>query len=83
METLLQDFAAVDELPYVINDYSIKYSVDVSAMDMRHYFPWENQPLSKRLFKGRKFREPAMATRKPLTVNMFAESARAGRRLYD
>ncbi|URQ61366.1 DUF1493 family protein [Pantoea alhagi] len=83
LETLLQDYAPADELPYVISDYSNKYGVDISALDMRNYFPWENLPFTTRVFKGRNFRASVIANRKPLTVKMFAESARAGRWLYD
>ena len=83
LETLLQDYAAADELPYVINDYCNKYGVDISAMDMRNYFPWENLPFSQRFFKGRSFKNMVTAKRKALTVKMFAESAKAGRWLYD
>ena len=83
LETLLQDYAAADELPYVINDYCNKYGVDISSMDMRYYFPWENLPFAQRFFKGRNFKERVTAKRKPLTVKMFAESAKAGCWLYD
>lgn len=82
MDTLLQEYAELDELPWAINDYRDRFGVDISNMDMRYYFPWEYMPFFKRLFSRRGFRDAIIATRKPLTVRMFAESAKAGRWLY-
>ncbi|HBU0309811.1 TPA: DUF1493 family protein, partial [Klebsiella pneumoniae] len=45
------------------------------------YFPWENTPMLTRWFKVK--REDVEKTRKPLTIKMFAESAKAGKWLYD
>ncbi|QKJ86192.1 DUF1493 family protein [Paramixta manurensis] len=83
MDTLLQDYSSGDELPYAVEDYGDKFGVDISKIDMHYYFPWENTPFSKRMFKSRKCRDEIIATRKPLTVRMFAESAKAGHWLYD
>jgi hypothetical protein len=80
LDTPLQDYAEGDELPYAINDYDEKFGVDVSVIDMSIYFPWENLSIWERWFKYKKTN--VMKSRKPLTVRMFAESAKAGRWLY-
>lgn len=81
MDTVLQDYAEPDEFPYAIEKYDEAFGVDVSAINMAHYYPWENLPRLTRWFKAK--REEVEKTRKPLTVKMFAESAKAGRWLYD
>lgn len=81
MDTVLQDYAEPDEFPYAIEKYDQVFGVDVSAIDMKHYYPWENLPRLTRWFKAK--RSDVEQTRKPLTVRMFAESAKAGRWLYD
>ncbi|EHA5008331.1 DUF1493 family protein, partial [Salmonella enterica] len=45
------------------------------------YFSWENTPMLTRWFKVK--RKDVERTRKPLTVKMFAESAEAGKWLFD
>ncbi|HFD3845969.1 TPA: DUF1493 family protein [Serratia marcescens] len=80
LDTPLQDYAEGDELPYANNDYDKKFGVDVSIIDMSIYYPWENLSLRERWFKYKK--ADVNKTRKPLTVRMFAESAKAGRWLY-
>ncbi|WP_442996150.1 MULTISPECIES: DUF1493 family protein [unclassified Serratia (in: enterobacteria)] len=79
----MQDYSAPDELPYAIEDFGKKFGVDVSKMDMTHYCPIIKNPLLKRLIKGSEIREAIASNRPPFTVRMFAESAKAGRWLYD
>ncbi|MBJ2067199.1 DUF1493 family protein [Serratia odorifera] len=81
LDTLLQDYAERDEFPYAIEDYAEKFGVDVSVIDMTYYYPWENLSRWDRWFKCKK--SDVEKSRKPLTVRMFAESAKAGRWLYD
>lgn len=81
LDTLLQDYAAGDEFFYAIADYAEKFGVDVSVIEMRHYSPWENLSRWERWTKYKK--ADIEKSRKPLTVRMFAESAKAGRWLYD
>jgi hypothetical protein len=81
LDTLLQDYAEGDEFPYAIEDYAEKFGVDVSVIDMTHYYPWENLSLWDRWFKCKK--NEIDKGRKPLTIRMFAESAKAGKWLYD
>lgn len=80
-DTLLQDYAEGDEFSYAVEDYDKRFSVDVSKINWVHYFPWENLPFLTRWFKAK--RKEVVKTRKPLTVRMFAESAKAGKWLYD
>lgn len=83
MDTVLQDYSESDELPYVIEDYSNKFSIDISSMNIEAYYPFVEVSLFKRLFKRSQIEAEMMHIRKPLTVRMFAESAKAGRWLFD
>ncbi|ASE44239.1 DUF1493 family protein [Citrobacter braakii] len=79
LDTPLQGYAEWDELPYAIDDFGEKYNVDVSVIDFEAYYPWERESVYRKWFT----KEPIKQVSKPLTVRMFAESARAGRWLYD
>lgn len=70
-----------DDLSDAIEEYEKAFHVDLSVVDWARYFPWENTPLLTRWFKAK--REEVERTRLPLTVRMFAESAKAGKWLYD
>ncbi|HDT1286451.1 TPA: DUF1493 family protein [Enterobacter asburiae] len=70
-----------DDLHDALTRYEKEFNVDLSGVDWSHYFPWQNTPLLKRWFRLK--REEIEATRIPLTVRMFAESAKAGKWLYD
>ncbi|WON78507.1 DUF1493 family protein [Serratia sp. UGAL515B_01] len=83
LDTHLQDYSAPDELPYAINDFGKKFGVDVSKIDMDRYCPIIKIPLLKRIIKGREIMENIVSSRPPFTIRMFAESAKAGRWLYD
>lgn len=83
LDTHLQDYATPDELPYAIEDFGKKFGVDVSRIDMSRYCPIIKIPLLKRLREGREVKEKTISGRPPFTVRMFAESARAGRWLYE
>lgn len=82
-DTHLQDYSSPDELPYVIEDFGKKFGVDVSAIDMLHYCPIIKISFIRRLMKGRKLYDEYIKRRPNFTVRMFAESAKAGRWLYD
>ena len=71
LDTPLQGYAEWDELPYAIDD--------VSVIDFDAYYPWERESVYRKWFTN----EPIKQVSKLLTVRMFAESARAGRWLYD
>lgn len=83
LDTPLQDYAGTDELIYSIEDYSKAFDVDMSHIDFSRYFPLEVVPFIKRVFMSRKHKLSLVSTKVPLTVRMFAESAKAGRWLYD
>ncbi|MEG1422537.1 MAG: DUF1493 family protein [Citrobacter sp.] len=70
-----------DDLEDALQKYQQRYSISLDNLNWALYFPWENTPLFQRWFKLR--REDVESTRLPLTVRMFAESAAAGRWLYD
>ncbi|MBN6044161.1 DUF1493 family protein [Citrobacter sp. ku-bf4] len=70
-----------DDLHSALDRYEKEFNVDLSCVNWRSYFPWQNTPLLTRWFKAK--RADVEATRLPLTVRMFAESAEAGKWLYD
>ncbi|WP_312664419.1 DUF1493 family protein [Pantoea sp. CTOTU49201] len=78
-ETPLQGYAGWDELPYAIEDFGKKYNVDTTVINFDAYYPWRTETVFRKYFS----KEPIQQTVKPLTVRMFAESAKAGRWLYD
>ena len=79
LDTPLQDYAEWDELPYAIDDFGKKFNIDVSNIDFDFYYPWEREWFFRKWFT----KEPIKQTVKPLTIRMFAESAKAGKWLYD
>lgn len=70
-----------DDLHSALDRFEKEFRVDLSDVDWSRYFPWENTPLLTRWFKGK--RDEVQQTRLALTVRMFAESAEAGKWLYD
>jgi len=70
-----------DDLSDAIEEFQKAFNIDLSYVDWSCYFPWENTPLLTRWFKAK--RKEVELTRRPLTVRMFAESANAGKWLYD
>ena len=70
-----------DDLHCALDRYEKAFDVDLSEVNWTRYFPWENTPLLTRWFKAK--REEVEATRLPLTVRMFAESAEAGKWLLE
>lgn len=78
-DTPLQGYAGWDELPYTIDDFGEKYGVDVSLINFEAYYPWKVESVFRKYIS----KEPIQQISKPLTVRMFAESAKAGRWLYD
>ncbi|EML7264994.1 DUF1493 family protein [Raoultella ornithinolytica] len=79
MDDVLQEYAEDDDLVFCMNKYSEKFDVDISAMNYGYYYPWFNTWFFRKWFT----RKPVKQVSKPLTVRMFAESAKAGRWLYD
>ena len=79
MDTVLQEFADAEDLIPAIDKYSDNFNIDVSTLNIENYYPWEIPWFFRKWFT----KKPVKQTRKPLTVKMFAESAKAGRWLYD
>ena len=83
LDTHLQDYCAPDELPFVIEDFGKKFGIDVSEIDMNYFCPIIKIPFLKRLAGGREIKRKIVSERPLFTVRMFAESAKAGKWLYD
>ncbi|MDM2733364.1 DUF1493 family protein [Citrobacter sp. Cy070] len=73
--------ATGDDLYDALRKYRKMFNIDLSEVNWACYYPWENTPLLTRWFKAN--REEVEATRIPLTVRMFAESAEAGKWLFE
>lgn len=80
LDTVLQDYADLDELPDAIEKYGEVFNIDLTNFNMPRYYPYETLPLFKRWFCTDKWKK--QETKLPLTVRMFAESAKAGKWLY-
>ncbi|EOC0092202.1 DUF1493 family protein [Cronobacter dublinensis] len=79
LDDALQDYAEPDDLLVAINQYDQHFHVDMSAMNWDRYFPWKQPWFFRKWFT----RKPVVQTAKPLTVRMFAQSAKAGRWLFE
>ena len=79
LDDILQEYAPADDLLRAINKYDVIFNIDVSQLNLDNYFPWEIPWFFRKWFT----QKPLYQSKKPLCVRMFAESARAGRWLYD
>lgn len=79
VDTILQEYAEVEDLALAIDKFSEEFDIDVSSLNIENYLPW-NIPW---FFRNWFTKKPVTQSKKPLTVRMFAESARSGRWLYD
>ncbi|MFS6814020.1 DUF1493 family protein [Citrobacter meridianamericanus] len=70
-----------DDLHSALTRYEKEFKVDLSCVNWKPYYPWHNLPLFTRWFKAKW--EEVEGTRLPLTVRMFAESAEAGKWLFE
>ncbi|MEE4409509.1 MULTISPECIES: DUF1493 family protein [unclassified Serratia (in: enterobacteria)] len=77
-DDILQEFSEVEDLALVIDKYSTQFDIDVSELNIEDYYPWEIPWFFRKWF----IVSPVKQSKKPLTVRMFAESAKAGRWLY-
>lgn len=79
LDDVLQEYAEVDDLALVLDNYSTEFATDISSLNIEQYIPgvipW--------FFRSWFTKKSVTQSKKPLTVRMFAESARAGRWLYD
>ncbi|MCX8958604.1 DUF1493 family protein [Erwinia psidii] len=79
MNDILQEFVEPDDMAYAINDFAEKFCVNMMAMNFESYYPWKVAWFFRKWYTSK----PLNQEKKPLTVRMFAESAKAGRWLYD
>lgn len=77
-DDILQEYASKEVLAEAIANYAEHFKVDMTAMDVDNYLPWTIRGCFKKWLSSKT--PPAIKT--PLTVRMFANSARAGRWLY-
>ncbi|OTA16231.1 hypothetical protein Xvie_02001 [Xenorhabdus vietnamensis] len=78
LDDSLQEYSEVDDLVPVIDLYSDKFNVDISAMNIENYYPWIIPWFFRKWFT----RKPVKQKKSILTVRMFAESAKTGRWIY-
>ncbi|QKJ85413.1 DUF1493 family protein [Paramixta manurensis] len=79
MDDVLQEYTEQEDLFPAIEKFERHFSVDLSSMDMSKYYPWITPWFFRKWFTSK----PVIQTKKPLTVRMFAESAKAGKWIYD
>lgn len=79
LDDILQDYTEDDDLAFCMDKFSIQFHVDITRMNYNAYYPWFRIWFFRKWFTNK----PVKQISKPLTVRMFAESAKAGRWLYD
>ncbi|CBG90512.1 DUF1493 family protein [Citrobacter rodentium] len=79
MDDALQYYTSFDDLSFTMDKYTEKFNIDLNNINFDVYYPWEIEWFFRKWFT----KEPVKQTAKPLTVRMFAESAKAGKWLYD
>lgn len=77
-DDILQEYAAREVLVEAIANYAEHFKVDITAMEVDNYFPWTIRGCFRKWLR----RDTPPVAKTPLTVRMFANSARAGRWLY-
>ncbi|KGT95777.1 hypothetical protein NG99_01125 [Erwinia typographi] len=70
----LQELHEADDLAEMAAKYFSRFNVQSAPFSLENYFPWKTPTLL--------CRKPINQDKKPLTINMFIESARAGKWLY-
>ncbi|PQK94209.1 DUF1493 family protein [Pantoea ananatis] len=78
LDDVLQDYTDQEDLLIAIEKFGKKFDIDLSRMDIDHYFPWKTPWFFRKWFTNK----PVIQTKEPLTVRMFANSAKAGKWLY-
>lgn len=79
LDSFLQEYAEIDDLAPTIDKYSVEFNTDISSLHIDQYLPW----IIPWFFRSWFTKRPVKQLKRPLTVRMFAESARAGRWLYE
>ncbi|MDF7681120.1 DUF1493 family protein [Enterobacteriaceae bacterium ESL0689] len=77
-DTILQEYAEVEDLAHAINKYAEAFNIDISPLNIENYLPWSIPWFFRKWF----IRTPVRQNKKPLTIRMFADAAKAGRWLY-
>lgn len=75
IDDILQEYTEPEDLLPVISKYEKFFSVDISSMNIENYYPWRVSWFFRKWFT----KKPVKQTSRPLTIRMFAESAKAGR----
>ncbi|WP_145522924.1 DUF1493 family protein [Yersinia bercovieri] len=75
VDSILQEIFGFEDISDAADAYFKAFEVNYDNFDWGNYFPWK----AKRFFSSK---EPVQ-DKKPLTIRMFIESAKAGRWLYD
>ncbi|GAB3418405.1 DUF1493 family protein [Erwinia aphidicola] len=79
MDDILQEYADGGELVDAIAAYGEKFQLDVTRIHWANYYPWRRDSAIRRWL----FLQSFLQTKKTLSTRMFADSAKAGRWLYD
>ncbi|MGP2469143.1 MULTISPECIES: DUF1493 family protein [Yersinia] len=75
VDSVLQNNFGFEDISDATDAYFKAFNVTYDNFYWSNYFPWKEKGLFSR-------KEP-IQNKKPLTIRMFAESAKAGRWLYD
>ena len=79
MNDILQEYTEPEDLMPAIIKYGQVFDVDITSIKMERYYPWKISWFFRKWFT----KNPVKQISQPLTIKMFAESAKAGRWLYD
>lgn len=79
LDDVLQETIEPDDMIIAIDKFEQVFKTDITNLEINNYYPWNRPGFFRRWF----IREPVRQTKKPLTIRMFTESAKAGRWLYD
>lgn len=79
MDDVLQECTEQEDLFPAIEKFGHHFIVDLFVMDINMYYPWVIPWFFRKLFTSK----PVIQAKKPLTVRMFSESAKAARWLYN
>jgi len=74
-DSTLQEIYEPDDIDEMLEKYFIRFDVERGSFSPGNYFPWKTHSFLSR--------KAASAEKKPLTIQMLIESAKAGRWLYE
>ncbi|MFE8049869.1 DUF1493 family protein [Brenneria goodwinii] len=73
-DTPLQELHEADDIAEMTEKFFERFNVQPADFFLGNYYPWKSNPLFSR--------KPLIKDNKPLTINMYIASAKAGRWLY-